>query len=521
MRNPRPVGSLLIAVALLSGCAGGGTTPNASGLGSASMAARELVAFKHIKHTPARPPKHRHNVTSADRAHALAAGWQPVTQSAPWTNGAGSELLLTDGTVMVQDYCTSNWYKLAPDNTGSYVNGTWTKTGSMPSNYGPLYFASAVLADGKLIINGGEYNFCNGDETPLGAIYDPVANSWTAVTGPSGWSRIGDAQSIVLANGTYMIGNCCTNLQALYNESAGTWTQVGSGKADDNSEEGWTLLRNGNVLAADVISQPNSEAFNPSNNTWSTAGTVPVRLADSALEIGPQTMRANDTVWVAGATGFSATYSEKTGSWTQGPSFPSGLDEADAPASLLTDGKVLTVASPGDYNPPATYFLYNGKKLKSISGPPNSANDSSYNVRLLVLPNGQVLETDGSGDVEVYTQGGRPNRAIAPAITSVPSTITHGSTYQVTGVAFNGVSQANFYGDDDSQATNYPLVRITNNSTGHVFYARTHGHSFMGVGSSQSVSTNFDVPSGIETGASTLVVVANGIASKPVAVTVN
>jgi hypothetical protein len=35
------------------------------------------------------------------------------------------------------------------------------------------------------------------------------------------------------------------------------------------------------------------------------------------------------------------------------------------------------------------------------------------------------------------------------------------------------------------------------------------------------VSTNFDVPAGMETGASSLEVVANGIPSKPVAVTVN
>jgi hypothetical protein len=34
------------------------------------------------------------------------------------------------------------------------------------------------------------------------------------------------------------------------------------------------------------------------------------------------------------------------------------------------------------------------------------------------------------------------------------------------------------------------------------------------------VSTNFDVPSGMETGASSLVVVANGIPSAPVDVTV-
>jgi len=39
-----------------------------------------------------------------------------------------------------------------------------------------------------------------------------------------------------------------------------------------------------------------------------------------------------------------------------------------------------------------------------------------------------------------------------------------------------------------------PLVRITNNSTHHVFYARTHDHSTMGVATgTATVSTNFDV----------------------------
>src|SRR5215469_14646185 len=33
----------------------------------------------------------------------------------------GTALLLTDGTVMAQDNGGSNWYRLMPDNTGSYV----------------------------------------------------------------------------------------------------------------------------------------------------------------------------------------------------------------------------------------------------------------------------------------------------------------------------------------------------------------------------------------------------------------
>jgi hypothetical protein len=43
----------------------------------------------------------------------------------------------------------------------------------------------------------------------------------------------------------------------------------------------------------------------------------------------------------------------------------------------------------------------------------------------------------------------------------------------------------------------------------------------MGVATGKAtVSTNFDVPAGMETGASSLVVVANGIPSKTVSITV-
>jgi hypothetical protein len=52
-------------------------------------------------------------------------------------------------------------------------------------------------------------------------------------------------------------------------------------------------------------------------------------------------------------------------------------------------------------------------------------------------------------------------------------------------------------------------------------YTRTHDHSTMAVATgSKTVSTNFDVPSSLETAASTLEVVANGIPSAAVSVTV-
>src|SRR5579859_2028814 len=127
--------------------------------------------------------------------------------------------------------------------------------------------------------------------------------------------------------------------------------------------------------------------------------------------------------------------------------------------------------------------------------------EPSYQLFFLVLPTGEVLEADGSQDVEVYTETGAPDPAWAPTITEAPTTVARGTTYELKGTQFNGLSQGAAYGDDYQPATNYPLVRITNDQSGHVFYGRTHDHSTMGVATGTTpVSTLFDVTTSTETG---------------------
>jgi hypothetical protein len=444
-------------------------------------------------------------------------------------DGVGLSFQLTDGTVMVQGNAGNDWWKLTPDITGSYVNGTWTQLASLASNYDPYAEASAVLADGRLIIEGGEYNFGDFALTNLGAIYDPVANTWTPVTPPKNWLYIGDSPSVVLPNGNYLIGNKLTKQMRELTPSTMKWKSVPSkGKKDFNAEEGWTLLADGSILTADVKAAPNSEIYTPSAKEWVTAGSTIVDLhspsPDGCLnygpggklcyfppgEIGPQILRPDGTVFCTGSytkgngAGNTAIYDSLTGKWTVGPVFPDGDNAGDSFAVLLTNGDVLVEGDSG------TSYLWNGATFTVGSPTPGS---------LMVLPNGQVLV--GGGTTEVYTSSGTYQTSWQPAISTYPSTVTRGSTYPISGTQFNGLSQAAAFGDELQTATNYPLVQITNNSTKHVFYARTHGHSTMGVATgSATVSTNFDVPASMETGASTLVVIANGIPSPAVSVTV-
>jgi hypothetical protein len=473
--------------------------------------------------------------------------WQALTTAPP--SAVAHMLLLTDGSVLVNSFFfethADKWYRLIPDSTGSYLNGTWVSAGTAPAGYNPLYFASSVLKTGQVVILGGEYNNGGDAWTTLGASYNPYSNAWTKLTAPTGWTTVGDAQSVVLPNGTFMVANCCSTQEALLASlNPITWVATGTGKFDENDEEGWNLLPSGNLLTVDAYvnkytkTGTNSELYTTSSGTWASAGSTVKQLWDSSAtcggsgaasyEVGPAVLRPDGTVFATGANrcgaGHTSIYNSATGTWTAGPDFPStpapGLDIADGPAALLTDGNVLVDSSPGIFGTGSVFFEWDGTTLNPTSGPPNASIDSSYVANMVCLPTGQIMFTDFSADVEIYTPSGTYNAAWQPTITNVAKTLGHGTISNlIVGTQFNGLSQCAAYGDDNQSATNWPLVRITNNATGNVVYARTHTFSTMGVATgAKPVAAKFDIPATIGLGPSTLEVVANGIPSAAVAV---
>jgi len=481
----------------------------------------------------------------APRPSGLAMQEGRLPAVSPWAKvphaalpNPGAMLLLTDGSVMIQDQGpnnsgTGNWWKLTPDTTGNYANGAWTQLASMPSGYAPLYDAEAVLPDGRVIVEGGEYNNGNLVWTNLGAIYDPVANAWTAVAPPDGgtgqWVRIGDGPGTVLANGTFFFGASGysgTTVEALLNAAALTFSDTGTGKADGNGEEGWSLLPSGGVLTVDTDNSAaplNSELYNPATGSWASAGNTPQQLSQDG-EIGPQLTRPNGTVLAVGASGHNAVYTAATGTWSAAPDFPviKGLhyDEADGPGAVLPDGNVLLMASPGEYNVPSHFYLFNGTRLTSAGDTPNAGALSSFYGFMLVLPTGQVLFNDRVGGMWTYTSTGKAKTGYRPVVQSVPKSVAAGASYTVKGKQLSGLAQGAAYGDDYQSATNYPLVRLVITATGDVFYARTTGITSNAVAPGAAGSATFTVPAGIETGPATLYVVANGVASAGKAVTI-
>ena len=517
----------------------------------ASVSIFALVAAVAVA-SPARTPLPRHHESHSLPYHAPANSrsgtWQALAHGFPGRSFADTSLLLTDGTVLMHDGCTPDWYRLTPDNSGSYVNGTWTKAASMSSSYGPLYFASEVLADGRLIIQGGEYNFCGGAWTKLGALYDPVKDKWTEVVAPSDWNNIGDAQSVVLADGTYMVANCCAGLlddnppQAALAKIKGTnvtWTETGSNKADFYDEEGWHILPDGTVLTVDAWldqdkNYSDTELYDPATGAWSPGNHTTARIQDpGSKEVGPGILMSNGKLLQVGANACSGSncqshtsiYDPVSGNWSDGPDMPSVggkfYSSEDGPSAQLPGGNVLVQLSPGNtcgspFCAPSHFFEFDGTKFTQVDDTPDAPNIASYQGRMLMLPTGQVFWSSDNNDIEIYSPRGKAQDSWRPTITSSPKSARRGATNLVVqGTLFNGVSTGASYGDDVQQYTNYPLVRITNSTSGHVCYARSHDHSSMGISDGGPTSTHFDVPAACEPGKSKLVVVANGIASKP------
>ena len=366
------------------------------------------------------------------------------------------------------------------------------------------------------------------------------------MTAPSGWSQIGDAESVVLPNGTYMLADCCslTTGQAALASISGTtvkWTTGSTWGCSSGDpcmdEEGFTALPNGDILAVDVWNHTSTSdetwIYDPSTGQWTQGPNTASYLSDgTTFDLGPAVLRPDGNMIQFGDNGNNNLYNTSKDTWSVAAKFPlRGYDCADAPAALLPDGNVFVQASPGVFNNPSHFFEYSisaktGKdKLTQVSDSEQAGSTSSFESTMLNLPSGQILWNNSQvtpNEVATYTPKGKAKNAWLPVVSSVNSSLIVGSTGNaISGTNFNGFSLGSSYGDDSQSATNFPIVRITNNSTGDVCFGRSYNFSTMGVWTSGTTNAVFDIPSGCETGASKLQVIVNGIASAGTTVTLS
>ena len=476
----------------------------------------------------------------------MAGSWTNVVQVSPGGVGIDRALLLSDGTVMaVQSACgtecSSNWFKLTPDTNGRYVTGSWTPL--HPMHYSRTYYASAVLTDGRVFVAGAEYGtpFLPENE---GEIYNPLTDTWTETFAPTNLvdaqKGLGECESTLLPDGRLLLApdtpaSCGETI--IYDPKADIWS-AGSNLFRNCGiyEASWVKLPDDSVLVIDTYGTQ-SERYIPSLKNWVNDTNVPVAVYDNfnPAEMGAAVLLPTGKALFLGGSGHTALYTPSgttnAGSWTAGPDFPNPggtnqLATADAPAAVMPNGKVLCAVSPASptvqFTTPTTFCEYDpvANSFTVIAGPMNdfATNRKPFTITMLALPDGNVLVCDGEARPYIYQPSGSPQPAWKPSISGI--TANANGSYHLTGTQLNGVSYGAAYGDDAQMDSNYPLVRMTDNTIGDVRYARTFNWSSTSVQTgSRPVSTEFALPyQFLNRGPHqySLVAVANGIASDPV-----
>jgi hypothetical protein len=326
--------------------------------------------------------------------------------------------------------------------------------------------------------------------------------------------------------------------------ASGTIPQLSS-SALGSELGGIVHIKDGRIF---VIGATGHTAFyTMSTNTWEAGPDIIGTLSGNAAIFGaddaPAAVMPNGHVLLAadsGASRFSSTGNITNGSnmitnipstailqvgWrVQGPGIPSNtfiIGIHSESQVNINNAATATIANDSiqwgaTFSPPTQIFDFN-PDTNTISPvfPPipdgNLARTSAFVTRMLVLPTGEVLFSDGSSQLWIYTPDGGPDEASRPIIDAI--TYNGRGVFTLTGRQLNGQSAGSSYGDDVESDENYPIVRLVR--AGTVYYGRTSNWSNTGVGTGDVTETvDFTLPAGLTApGNYSFEVIGAGIAS--------
>ena len=362
----------------------------------------------------------------------------------------------------------------------------------------------------------------------IAEIYNPAANLWASKS-PGDGSAIGTLPNLSSVSVDFELGPAlrlqdgrvleigANNLTALYTASTNTWaagplitgTLNGVPAPFGADDAPAAILPNGHVIfAADA----GAAQVTSSGNTTAGSNIITNIPSTATFQVG----------WAVTQNPFSTLFNvipantiiTSVDSLTQ--------IHISQSAGMTVTGQGLTFG--GAYSAPTQLFDFDptgGGSISPVSPAIPDANLNhipSYFTRMLMLPTGQLLFSDNSTQLYVYTPAGDPSPVYRPVIDSV--TYDGGGLFTLTGTQLNGQSAGASYGDDAQMDENYPILRFTN-STGNVYYGRTTNWSTTGVATGSTVETvDFTLNPSMPAGNYSAIVSGAGISSLPVAVNI-
>jgi hypothetical protein len=150
--------------------------------------------------------------------------------------------LLANGMVLIAGGSNSANATLATTELYDPAKGIFTAANGMVSPR--IFHTATLLSNGNVLVTGGIANLATGASLPSAEVYDVVAGTFTATTGPMMTAR--DSHfAVLLANGTVLVaggsfGSNGSFTAELYNTASGTFTETGG-------------METGRALAAAVL----------------------------------------------------------------------------------------------------------------------------------------------------------------------------------------------------------------------------------------------------------------------------
>lgn len=241
-----------------------------------------------------------------------------------------------------------------------YIDGMWRDAASLTT--GRQYHTSTLLADGRVLVVGGEYLVALDLGTGVGQfeslasseLFDPIAGTWT----PAGSLVQGryhhratllvDGRVLVTGGSTHSVSRLAE--AEIYDPISNTWTQVAPLQVARTLHQA-VPLRDGGVLVMGGIGQTyeaSTERYDSATGTWSLTESMDTGRIEFAAEIMP-----DGTVLVAGGY-------------------------------RVSDGTVRFLDSVERYDPEASTWSIVGTMMTPRS-----------NHAVVVLPTGEVIVTGG------------------------------------------------------------------------------------------------------------------------------
>jgi hypothetical protein len=414
----------------------------------------------------------------------------------------------------------------------SIADNAFTQTGTKVYNDSSDEEGWAVLPNGQIL----NYDLFQSIATNTGYAekYTPATGLWTSVSPADGTARgtlplLSDPQVgyelgpiiRLLDSRALVIG--ANQHTALYTPGSNTWAPGPDMRADLTGPGGTipNALFGADDAAAGIL--PNGHVF-----LTADAGPNPVSLrgrtkAGTASVSLPTTAGLQSTWSVAQADGKNTTIPPGAVIYSVDSPTSITLGTFDSSGNLVTinaqktQGNIRLVLG-GVFSSPTQLFDFdpNAGTMTPIPGPSGSLlpTEGAYVTRMLVLPTGQLLLSDSSNQLYVYTADGSAPASLRPVVSRVR--YTGEGVFTLTGTKLNGQSAGASYGDDDQMNENYPIVRLQDPATGNVYYCRSTNWSSVAVGGTEPETVDFTLNSAVTPGSYELTVVGAGIASQAV-----